>query len=185
MVHGRNNFEEYALCSLYSDVLKTLSLNPFMNIYSLLDKSTILANLDVTSKKELLEEMIGVLSEQVSDKQLEDIRSAVFEREEIMSTGVGKSLAIPHGKVKSIEQNLASFAILKDPIEYDSIDDKPVRMVFLLVGPESKHTIHIKLLSRISRLMNSVSFRESLNECNSPEEIYNAFLHEEKRYFAT
>ncbi len=156
-----------------------------MNIYSLLDKETILANLDVTSKKELLEKMIRVLSDRVNDEQLDDIRSAVFEREEIMSTGVGKSLAIPHGKVKSIEENLASFAILKEPLDYDSIDGEPVQMVFLLVGPESKHTVHIKLLSRISRLMNSVSFRESLGKCGSPEEIHEAFLQEEKRYFAT
>ncbi|WP_069131284.1 PTS sugar transporter subunit IIA [Rhodohalobacter halophilus] len=156
-----------------------------MNIYSLLDKSTILANLDVSSKKELLDEMIEVLSGRVSSEQLEDIRTAVFEREEIMSTGVGKSLAIPHGKVKSIDENLASFAKLKHPIEYNSIDGEPVQMVFLLVGPESKHTVHIKLLSRISRLMNSVSFRELLNDCDNPEDIYEAFLQEEQRYFAT
>lgn len=156
-----------------------------MNIYSLLDKSTILANLEVSSKKELLNEMIEALSDQVSSEQLEDIRDAVFEREEIMSTGVGKSLAIPHGKVKSIDENLASFAKLKKPIDYNSIDGEPVQMVFLLVGPESKHTVHIKLLSRISRLMNSVSFRELLNDCDNPEDIYEAFLQEEQRYFAT
>lgn len=156
-----------------------------MNIYSLLDKSTILANLDVQSKKELLEKMIQSLSDHVNEKQLREIHKAVFEREEIMSTGVGKSLAIPHGKVKSIDENIASFAKLKTPIDYDSIDGEPVQMVFLLVGPESKHTIHIKLLSRISRLMNSVSFRELLNDCDTPEEIYEAFHQEEQRYFTT
>jgi len=156
-----------------------------MNIYSLLDTSTILANMEVSSKKELLDKMIESLSDRVSREQLEDIRTAVFEREEIMSTGVGKSLAIPHGKVKSIDENMASFAKLKKPIDYNSIDGEPVQMVFLLVGPESKHTVHIKLLSRISRLMNSVSFRELLHECSTPEEIYNAFLQEEKRYFTT
>lgn len=156
-----------------------------MNIHSLLDKSTILANLDVKSKKELLEKMIQALSDQVEPEQLKEIRDSVFEREEIMSTGVGKSLAIPHGKVKSIDENYASFAKLKNPIDYDSIDGEPVQMVFLLVGPESKHTIHIKLLSRISRLMNSVSFRELLSDCDTPEEIYEAFHQEEQRYFAT
>ncbi len=156
-----------------------------MNIHSLLEKSTILANLDVNSKEELLEKMIQALSGQVDSEQLEEIRKSVFEREEIMSTGVGKSLAIPHGKVKSIDENYASFAKLKNPIDYESIDGEPVQMVFLLVGPESKHTIHIKLLSRISRLMNSVSFREILSDCDTPEEIYDAFHQEEQRYFAT
>lgn len=156
---------------------------PFMNIYSLLDNSTILAGLQVKNKEELLNEMVDALSDEVTKEQLEQIRMSVFEREEIMSTGVGKNLAIPHGKVKSIEKNYASFAILKDPIDYDSIDGEPVKMVFLLAGPESKNSTHIKLLSRISRLMNSSAFREALSECETADEIYKAFHAEEERYF--
>jgi fructose-specific phosphotransferase system IIA component len=155
-----------------------------MNIYSLLDNSTILANLKVQSKEELLNEMINVLAGEVSGEQLDEIRKSVFEREEIMSTGVGKSLAIPHGKVKSIERNYASFAMLKEPIDYDSIDGEPVKMVFLLAGPESKNSTHIKLLSRISRLMNSSAFREALSECETAEQIYEVFHKEEERYFS-
>lgn len=154
-----------------------------MNIYSLINTSTILADLEIDDKKELLHKMVDALKGQVNDEQLEDIRDAVFEREEIMSTGVGKSLAIPHGKVSSIEKNYASFAVLKDPIEYDSIDDEPVNMAFLLVGPAGENRLHIKLLSRISRLMNSTSFRSTLSECKTPEEIYDAFHEEEVKYF--
>lgn len=154
-----------------------------MNIYSLINTSTILADLEIDDKKDLLHKMVDVLKEQVNNEQLEDIRDAVFEREKIMSTGVGKNLAIPHGKVGSIEQNYASFAVLKEPIEYDSIDDKPVNMAFLLVGPAGENRLHIKLLSRISRLMNSTSFRTTLSECKTPEEIYEAFHEEEVKYF--
>jgi len=156
-----------------------------MNIYSLIDTSTILADLEIKGKDELLHKMVDVLKEQVNEQQLTDIRDAVFEREKIMSTGVGKSLAIPHGKVESIDKNYASFAVLKDAIEYDSIDDKPVNMVFLLVGPAGENRLHIKLLSRISRLMNSLSFRETLSECKTADEIYNAFKEEEIKYFGT
>ncbi|NBB77212.1 MAG: PTS transporter subunit EIIA, partial [Bacteroidetes bacterium] len=120
-----------------------------MNIYSLLEPSTIFADLEVDDKDDLLERMINVLSGQVNEEQLQQMRDAVFEREQIMSTGVGKSLAIPHGKVASIDENYASFALLKNPIEYDSIDEKPVHIVFLLVGPEKSNSAHIKLLSRI------------------------------------
>lgn len=154
-----------------------------MNLYSLLDNSTILAKISVTDKDQLLNNMIDTLKGKVDESQLEDIRESVFEREKIMSTGVGKSLAIPHGKVASVEDNLASFAILKEPIEFNSIDGKPVKMAFLLVGPEKKNSIHIKLLSRISRLMNSVSFRDTLSECETPEEIFEAFHQEEVKYF--
>ena len=142
-----------------------------------------MADLEIDDKKDLLHKMVDVLKEQVNNEQLEDIRDAVFEREKIMSTGVGKNLAIPHGKVGSIEQNYASFAVLKEPIEYDSIDDKPVNMAFLLVGPAGENRLHIKLLSRISRLMNSTSFRTTLSECKTPEEIYEAFHEEEVKYF--
>lgn len=154
-----------------------------MNIYSLIKTSTILADFEIDDKEGLLHKMVDVLKDQVNDEQLEDIRDAVFEREKIMSTGVGKSLAIPHGKVESIEKNYASFAVLKEPIDYDSIDDKPVNMAFLLVGPAGENRLHIKLLSRISRLMNSASFRTTLSECKTPEEIYEAFHEEEVKYF--
>lgn len=154
-----------------------------MNIYSLIDTSTILADLKVENKEELLNKMVDVLEHQVNEEQLKEIRESVFEREEIMSTGVGKSLAIPHGKVRSIEKNYASFAVLNEAIEYDSIDKKPVKIAFLLVGPTGENKIHIKLLSRISRLMNSSSFRDTLSECKTSEEIYEAFHEEEAKYF--
>lgn len=154
-----------------------------MNIYTLLDDSTILANLQVKSKEELLNKMIDVFDGRVDKDQLEEIRTSVFEREEIMSTGVGKNLAIPHGKVKSIDRNYASFALLKNPIDYNSIDNEPVTMVFLLAGPQAHNSAHIKLLSRISRLMNSSSFREKLAECSTSKEIYETFHREEERYF--
>lgn len=156
-----------------------------MNIYSLINQSTILANLQVQNKEELLHKMVDVLEKKVNETQLKEIRDAVFEREKIMSTGVGKSLAIPHGKVASIEENYASFAVLENPIDYESIDDKPVKMAFLLVGPAGENRLHIKLLSRISRLMNSTTFRERLSECKNAEEIYKAFHDEEVKYFGT
>src|SRR5690625_2300159 len=95
----------------------------------------------------------------------------------------GKNLAIPHGKVSSIEKNYASFAILNNPVEFGSVDQQPVKLAFLLVGPENNNSMHIKLLSRISRLMNSTVFRQKLEKCTTPEEVYNAFYNEERRYF--
>lgn len=156
-----------------------------MNIYPLLQNETILPNLVSKNKKELLKTMIDLLSDQVTEEQLEGIRQAVLEREEIMSTGVGKGLAIPHGKTAVIEQTYASFAILKEPVNYESIDDQPVKMVFLLAGPVAKNSSHIKLLSRISRLMNSNAFRENLEACTTSEEIFKAFKEEEERYFGS
>lgn len=154
-----------------------------MNIYSLLSQETILPQLRVEDKDTLLNKLINLLGGQVNKEQLDSIRKAVFEREEIMSTGVGKGLAIPHGKAAGIDENYASFAILDEPVDYDSIDDKPVQIVFLLVGPESRNSTHIKLLSRISRLMNNNSFREALLSCTSSDEILSHFKEEEEQLF--
>lgn len=142
-----------------------------MTLTSLLDEKTTLTGLEVSSKTDLLNRMVDLLESKVSADQLETIRSAVLQREEIMSTGVGKGLAIPHGKAAGLEESYASFALLEEPIDFDSIDREPVRIVFMLVGPESKNSIHIKLLSRISRLMNNDSFRNRLLECTSPSEV--------------
>jgi len=155
-----------------------------MNIHTLLDESTILANFEVDNKKELLNSLIDLLKPEVNKEQLKEIRKAVFEREDIMSTGVGKGLAIPHGKAKKIEKNHASFALLKEPVAYESVDEEPVRIVFLLVGPDSRNNIHIKLLSRISRLMNSTEFRNKLMKCETPAEIHKVFKDEEEKYFS-
>ncbi|WP_103665849.1 PTS sugar transporter subunit IIA [Gracilimonas amylolytica] len=155
-----------------------------MNLFSLLDEITVLPNHIAGSKKELINALVDTLKNKVdSNEQLEDVRKAVFEREEIMSTGVGKGLAIPHAKTKAVSENHAAFALLKDPLDFDSIDNEPVRLVFLLVGPESKNSQHIKLLSRISRLMNSGSFREKILACTSSDEILEAFRMEEEKYF--
>lgn len=155
-----------------------------MNLFSLLDQNTVLPNFVVDSKDELINVLVDALEEQVeSNEQLEEVRKAVLERESIMSTGVGKALAIPHAKTKAVDRNLAAFALLKEPLDFDSIDNEPVRLVFLLVGPESNNSQHIKLLSRISRLMNSSSFREKILDCTTSEAILQAFRDEEEKYF--
>jgi fructose-specific phosphotransferase system IIA component len=154
-----------------------------MNIISLLDRETVVPDLKGDSKEEVLDKLIAVLSGKVSAEELDAIKSAVLEREKIMSTGVGKGLAIPHGKAGGITQNYAAFAILEKPVDYEAIDGEPVRMVFLLVGPQSSNSLHIKMLSRISRLMNNTDFRDQLLECKTADEILSMFEEEEKAHF--
>lgn len=155
-----------------------------MNIFSLLNPQTVLPNLEATDKAEVLDKLVSSLEGKVSNGELEKIRDAVFEREKIMSTGVGKGLAIPHGKAAGIEQTYAAFAMLKKPVDYEAIDDEPVNMVFLLVGPQASNSLHIKMLSRISRLMNNSEFRDRLQKCSSAEEIIEQFKDQEHVSFS-
>lgn len=155
-----------------------------MNIFSLLDPETVFPDLEAKDKAEILDTLISSLENKVSEEEVEKIRAAVIERENIMSTGVGKGLAIPHGKSAAIEQTYAAFAILDEPVDYEAIDNQPVNMVFLLVGPQSSNSLHIKLLSRISRLMNNREFRDRLRECDNAEEIIDQFKKEEHLSFS-
>ncbi|HKJ30636.1 MAG TPA: PTS sugar transporter subunit IIA [Balneolales bacterium] len=154
-----------------------------MKICNLLNSKNVLPHLKAENKDEVIAKLIETLSGKVENSVIENVREAVFERENIMSTGVGKGLAIPHGKAKGLSNNYAAFALLDEPVPYEAIDGMPVKMVFLLVGPETHNSTHIKMLSRISRLMNNAEFREQLQQCETPEDIIDAFKAEEEQYF--
>jgi PTS system fructose-specific IIC component len=154
-----------------------------MKITDILNEKVIVTKLAGTTKAEILNAMIDLAatSERVTDK--EKMRSAILEREKIMSTGVGSGFAIPHGKTDAVQDIVAAFAITEQPIDYQSLDDQPVRIVFLLVGKDNSVGPHIKLLSRISRLMNKEEFRKKLIDAESPSEILQIFKQEESTYF--
>ena len=154
-----------------------------MNLFTLLDEDNVLPNLKVAHKNEAITALVDSLQNQVEAEVLEEIREKVFERESVMSTGVGKGLAIPHCKTSAVDKNFAAFARLSEPLDFKSIDGEPVQIIFLLVGPEANHSQHIKLLSRISRLMNSASFHEKILNSDTSEVIIEAFQEEEQKYF--
>ena len=154
-----------------------------MKISDILSTDVIAVNLQTADKEDAIRKVIdlGEKSNKILDK--EKVSGTIFEREKLVSTGVGKGFAIPHGKTDAIKDVVAAFAITKDPIDFDSIDGEPVRFIFLLIGKENLLNTHIKLLSRISRLMNKDEFREKLLEAVSPEEVLETFKEEEKNYF--
>jgi len=154
-----------------------------MKITDILNEKVIVTKLQGTTKSDILNAMIDLAatSDRVLDK--EKMRSAILEREKIMSTGVGSGFAIPHGKTDAVQDIVAAFAITEQPIDYQSLDDQPVRIVFLLVGKDNSVGPHIKLLSRISRLMNKEEFRKKLIDAETPSEILQIFKDEESTYF--
>ncbi|MCW8806230.1 MAG: PTS sugar transporter subunit IIA [Ignavibacteriaceae bacterium] len=153
-----------------------------MKVYELLDTKNILTEFKSENKEDVINELVDLLKgdERVSD--LEEIRKCVFEREEKMSTGVGKGFAIPHGKTNSVTDILAAFGKSEKPIDYNSLDGEPVHLVFLLIGKENLLAKHIKLLSRISRMMNNEEFRKRLVQAESKESILKLFQDEEQSY---
>lgn len=150
-----------------------------MRISDFLNSSNVFPSLKATSKEDAIRFLAESIASRHPEADLKNMVHAVMERERVMSTGVGKGLAIPHGKVNGLESSQMAYARLETPIEYGSIDQAPVSQLFLVVGPESQSGTHIRLLSRISRLMNNDAFRIELLECATTDEILAKFQNEE------
>ncbi|MFA7359879.1 MAG: PTS sugar transporter subunit IIA [Candidatus Kapaibacterium sp.] len=153
-----------------------------MKVSDILSEKIIEVNLAVKDKNDAITKMLELAKNSGNILDFEAVSKCVFEREKLVSTGVGKGFAIPHGKSDEIKEIVAAFALLKDPIDFDSIDGEPVRFVFLLVGKDSMLNLHIKLLSRISRLMNKDEFREKLLAAETKQQVLKLFVEEEQSY---
>jgi fructose PTS system EIIBC or EIIC component len=156
-----------------------------MKICEILQVSKIIPSLKGKEKTDIVDELVDLFKHDERVKDLDEMRSAVHEREKIMSTGVGKGFAIPHAKTNSVTEIVAAFGKLDEPVDFQALDEQPINLVFLLVGKENLVGPHIKLLSRISRMMNKDEFRENLSKAKTAQEIYSLFENEEKQYFET
>ncbi|GIV59834.1 PTS sugar transporter subunit IIA [Rhodocaloribacter litoris] len=141
------------------------------DIHQLLRRDVVRVGLPGQTKEEVVNRLVDLLQGQPGVRDLEAVRKAVWERERVMSTGVGKGLALPHAKTDAVEKTVAALAVTAEPIAFDAIDDQPVRILFLLVGTEEAKAQHIKILSRISRLMNRDALRERLLRAADAEEV--------------
>ena len=153
-----------------------------MKITSILTEDLIKVNIPGDTKDDIINYIIDLAQNSNKIKDLDKVRHAIFDREKIMSTGVGKGFAIPHGKTDAVSDIVAAFGITEKPIDYQSLDHEPVRLVFLLVGKDSLVGAHIKLLSRISRLMNKEELRVKLLEAKTSAEILQLLKEEEMNY---
>lgn len=151
-----------------------------MKVSEILNDKLIAVGLEAKDKYDAIDKMIEIASVSGAMLDKEKVKKCVLEREKLVSTGVGKNFAIPHGKTDEVKDIVAAFAVLKEPIDFDSIDLEPVKYIFLVIGKESLLNAHIKLLSRISRIMNKEEFREQLDEAKTPEEVMELFRIEEQ-----
>lgn len=154
-----------------------------MKISDILSPDVIEVNLDVADKEDSLKKIINLAAKSNKITDLQKVSDTIYEREKLVSTGVGKGFAIPHGKTDAISDIVAAFVITRNPVDFDSIDGEPVRFIFLLIGKETLLNTHIKLLSRISRLMNKDDFRVKLLQAKTREEVLEIFREEEQNYF--
>jgi PTS system nitrogen regulatory IIA component len=142
-----------------------------MEISDLIKPESVIANLKVTSKKQALQELskkIGALLDQ-EERAIFDL---LLEREKLGTTGVGDGIAIPHGKLNSLDKLCGLFARLERPVDFDAIDERPVDLIFLLLAPESAGADHLKALARVSRLLRDKAVCDKLRGSDTAEALY-------------
>ena len=100
-----------------------------------------------------------------------EVLEKLLEREKVMSTGIGAGIAIPHARCASLNKTIVCIALSKDGIDFNSLDGDPVKMVFLLLGPQDSSTLHVRLLAQIAKMIKDREFIERLRNASTPEEM--------------
>ncbi|WP_333841116.1 PTS IIA-like nitrogen regulatory protein PtsN [Pelomicrobium sp.] len=143
-------------------------------IAKLLPESHILLDLECASKKRVFEQ-VGLLFE----NQMHIARSLCFDclfaREKLGSTGLGQGVAIPHGRIKGLKEAVGAFVRVREPIAFDAPDNKPVRLIFVLLVPERATDQHLQILSELAQMFSDKSFREKLLAAKTPHDVHLLF----------
>lgn len=142
-----------------------------MEITDLITLESVVPNLRVTSKKQALQELARRAAD-ITGLHERAVFDVLLERERLGTTGVGSGIAIPHGKLSTLSRLYGLFARLEKPIDFDSIDEQPVDLIFLLLAPESAGADHLKALARVSRLLRDKVTCEKLRGTATAEGLY-------------
>ena len=143
-----------------------------MMLTEILQRKFIKVPVDSKDKESVIAELIDLLN---ADGLLSDRDAAlesVMAREQTRSTGIGGRIAIPHGKCDAVNQLVMAMGIAHSPIDFKSIDNKPVTIIILLISPADQTGPHIQALAKISKLMLDEDFKELLEKANSAEEVH-------------
>ena len=143
-----------------------------MILTTILQPNCIKVPLQSKEKQAAITELIDLLDSQGQLTNRDTALDAVLEREKIRSTGIGSAIAIPHAKCNAVKEIVMALGIAAEPIEFESIDDKPVTIVILLVSPLGQIGPHIQALARISKLMLDEEFKKQLENASSCEQLY-------------
>jgi len=146
-----------------------------MRILDILSPSSVKVPLASTEKHAILDEMVDLLAANGLCPEPDAVKKAVWERETIRTTGIGMGLAIPHGKCASVPGLVLAIGKPAKPVEFGSLDKKPVELIILLVSNPEKKDDHIQALGKISKIMTSPEFRQRAYTAQSAVELFGLF----------
>lgn len=148
-----------------------------MKISEILTPERVGHHVDAASKKRALELLSTKLAENQEEISSADIFNSLLARERLSSTALGRGVALPHGRVKDIDQTLCAFLQLREGIDFDSNDHQPVDLLCALVVPEHSTDEHLKILAALAEMFRNEAFCEQLRKATSSEELYQQLIH--------
>jgi mannitol/fructose-specific phosphotransferase system IIA component (Ntr-type) len=132
------------------------------------------------TKSEAIEELLAAAPFE-SDAQRAAARRSVLERETEISTGIGRGVAVPHGRTAAVSRHHCAFGVAATPIPWDAIDAVPCRILFLCVSAEQDAAAHMRVLSQVARVLNNSTTRQALETAAGPDDVRRVFLEDEER----
>lgn len=152
-----------------------------MILADVLREENILTDLKSRDKEQVLGEMVDCISSMVAPIEQERVLKALLDREKLGTTGIGHGVAIPHGKIKGLAELKVFFGRSKKGVNFSSMDNLPVHLVFLILAPENSAAAHLKVLASISHLLKSQDFRMKLMEAANRADIHRIINEAEKK----
>lgn len=152
-----------------------------MRLAEFLRQENILTDLKSRKKEELLEEMVTEVSERAAGLDKKAVLKALLDREKLGTTGIGHGVAIPHGKIKGLNEIMVFFGRSIKGVDFQSMDSSPVHLFFLIITPENSATAHLKVLACISHLLKNQDFRVRLLRASTGPEIFRIITEAERR----
>ncbi len=145
-----------------------------------LRKDLVLVNFAAKNKEEALQNLTQQLKdlEYLADES--GLLESLLEREAIKSTGVGHGIAVPHTNSEDLDDTIVCIALVPEGIEYNSLDNKPVHVIFLLVGPETNRNLHLQLLAKISRIVTQTNCLAQLRGATDVNQVYQTLISAEE-----
>jgi len=147
-----------------------------MKLKEILKYDNIIPDIKAANKKAVLEALVKSVAEVHQDIDPEKLLKILLEREQLGTTGVGDSVAIPHGKISGITQPIVAFGRCIDGVDFDALDGKLAYIFFLLIAPEQASSQHLQVLVRIAKILKNSAFRDKLIKSKSRDELYKIII---------
>lgn len=152
-----------------------------MKIAEILREQCVVADIKGKTKREIIAELVEALEKARLIEDVETVVNVVMEREKLGSTGIGNGVAVPHGKLKNINNIVCALGRSQNGVDFDAVDRGLVHIFFLVLAPEDSASLHLKVLSRITKILRDQSLRKKVIKLSNTHDIYMSILEEDEK----